>query len=95
MTSTPSSPASISPDELEAQSVRYGVLQAVVRLTSGNFAIFSRGPSGFTLLHIGPWEDIKPHVLSTEDAVQYSIESRAKEVARLVPSLHIDLELDL
>lgn len=93
MTSTPSYPASMLPDEQEAQSIRYGVLQAVVRLTSGNFAVFGRGPSGFTLLHIGPWENIKPHVLSIQDAVEYAIESRVKEVTRLVPTLELELDL--
>ena len=78
-------------DEQEARSVAYVARQGVIRLTSGNFAVYSRYGGGIDVLHIGPWEAIEPYVQSTQDAVEYN-RPRVESV-RVRTELGITLDL--
>lgn len=55
----------MTPDEQEALSYSYVVKQGVVRLRSGNYAVFGHydyGAGRLPLLHIGPWAELEPFV---------------------------------
>ena len=55
----------MTPDEQEALSYAYAVKQNIVRLRSGNYAVFGRYDyiSGhMPILHIGPWAECEPFV---------------------------------
>lgn len=72
-------------DEQEALSVKYNVCR-IVRLTSGNFALFMpfSNDEGLPLEHIGPIEEIVSKILSAEQVECYHAKWRSREAARQV-----------
>jgi len=77
-------------DEQEALSLSYAVRQNIVRLRSGNYAVFghydySRGTQ--PIAHIGDWASCEPFV--TEYVPPVRVERK------VVIPVGLDLELDL
>lgn len=83
----------ISPDAQEALSYAYVVKQTVVRLRSGNYAVFGHynyGEGRLPLLHIGPWSELEPFVV--EYVPPAKIE-RPAVVPKALANLNLDLDL--
>ena len=79
----------MSPDLQEALSYSYAVRQNIVRLRSGNYAVFghydySRGVQ--EVAHIGPWAECERFITEYVPPVR---------VTRSIIPASLDLELDL
>ncbi len=77
-------------DEQEALSYAYAVKQNIVRLRSGNYAVFGHynySTGSMPIAHIGDWASCEPFV--TEYVPPVRVERK------VVPTLSLDLDLDL
>lgn len=82
----------MSPDEQEALSLSYAVRQNIVRLRSGNYAVFdhydySRGTQ--PIAHIGDWASCEPFI--TEYRPPVRVERVRAEI--IPPGLNLELDL--
>jgi len=83
----------MTPDLQEALSYAYAVKQNIVRLRSGNYAVFGRydySSGHMPVLHIGPWPECEPFV--TDFVPPPPREQRTNVPSNLA---ELDLELDL
>lgn len=62
--------SALTDDQLEAMSIKYNIAR-IVRLSSGNFALFSPfdNDDGLQLVHVGDWESIHDFVPTAEECV--------------------------
>jgi len=76
-------------DEQEALSYSYAVKQNIVRLKSGNYAVFERynySNGSMPIAHIGPWHECEPFITEYVPPVR---------MAKPLPVSLLDLGMDL
>lgn len=80
-----------TPDELEAESVKYNVAR-IVRLTSGAFALFTHYREGsLDLVKVGTIEDLAPHIPTAEQCSFTAEPRRMAQAERTTKLTKLDL----
>lgn len=79
----------MTPDELEAQSVKYNVAR-IVRLSSGNFALFSHYHSGaINLIKVGTLEALADDIPTAEACAYTAPKVETKKAGGKLTSLNL------
>ena len=81
----------MTPDLQEALSYAYAVKQNIVRLRSGNYAVFGRynySSGHMPVLHIGPWSECEAYVTEFVPPPP-----RERPVTKGLAHLELDLDL--